>query len=134
MARVVAVEDVVVLVERRAVADLDGVVDLRPGPAGSARRYSRFVRRQRVAGPQRRHARDRVELAAVVDAAGRLVVVAADDRDRVQRRMRSMTAFGLGAVADQIAEHQRRVPAAGGARSSTASSASMFAWMSERIR
>ena len=41
---------------------------------------------------------------------------------------------GIGAVADQVAEHERRVIARGSTAASTASSASMLPWMSLRIR
>ena len=86
-----------------------------------------------LAGPDRRVARDLVEVAGVLEAARRLVVVAADDRERLERADAIDHAVGLAAVADQVAEDERcsQLPAAA---ARTASSASMLAWMSERIR
>ena len=109
--RVVGVEDVVVLVERRAVADFDAVVD-HHRPGRQCAQVLAVVVGQRLAGPHRGVFRDLVEVAGVVDAAGRLVVVAADDGDRAQPANAIDDAVGLAAVADEIAEHQQAIPAA----------------------
>ena len=130
--RVVGVEDVVVLVERRAVTDLDAVVD-HDGPGRQRPEILAVVLGQRLAGPHRGVLRDLVEVAGVVDPAGRLVVIAADDRDRLERADPVDDGVGLGAVADEVAEHEQRDPTAP-RRASTASSASRFAWMSDRMR
>ena len=107
-----------------------------PGPRAAPRRYSRFsgVSASPVHGAG--VARDVVEVAAVVDA-----------RRPPCRGCRGSTASGssartrsthgvrLGAVADEVAEHDERGPrCSAGAAASTASSASMLAWMSERIK
>ena len=60
-------------------------------------------------------------------------MIAADHRHRVERADAVDDGVRRGAVADQVAEHEHAVPRAGAA-ASTASSASMLAWMSERIR
>ena len=109
-AGVVGVEDVVVLVERRAVADLDRVVD-RHGPLRQRAQVLAVLGRERLEGPLRREPRDVVERAAVVDPARGLVVIAANDRERIQRAHAIDDRVRLGAVADQIAEHERAIPA-----------------------
>ena len=63
-----------------------------------------------VAGPDRRHPRHVIELAAVVDAAGRLVVVAADHRVGLERLHAIDDRVGLRAVADEIPQHQHAIP------------------------
>ena len=52
------------------------------GAAGSSREVLAVLGRQRLAGPDRGEPRDLIEAAAIVEAAGRLVVVAADHRQR----------------------------------------------------
>ena len=91
--RVLAIENVVVLVKRRAVADLDVLVD---GLRASRKLLEVLpvVGRERLVCPDRGQARDLVEVAPVLDAARRLVVVAADDGDGIEPRMRSTTSFG----------------------------------------
>ena len=87
------VEDVGVLVERRAVADLDQVVhdERTRGQVGQPRA---MFGRQRVDRPRRRALGDRVELLGVIHAGGDLVVIAADDRGWLEADTRSITSLG----------------------------------------
>ena len=76
--------------------------------------------------PDRGQARDLVEVAAVLDAAGGLVVVAADDGDRVQLADAVDDFVRRRAIADEVAEDEQCDPSRA-PRRSTAVSASMFA-------
>ena len=103
--RVEIVEDVGVFVERRAVADLDEIVDDdRPG----RQRGEPFaiLGRQRVVGPADGAARDGVEAFGAFDARADLVVIAANQRVRRERANAFDDGVGIGAVADEIAEHE----------------------------
>ena len=110
--RVVAVEDVVVLVERRAVADLDVVVD-GLGPAGSSRRYSRLsgVSVSSVQTAATRATWLKLLPSSMPQAA--LSWLPRMTASGSSARMRSTTSFGSRAVADEVAEHEQLVPVAG---------------------
>ena len=91
--RIFTIENVVVLVKRRAVADLGVLVN---GFRASRKFLEELavVRRERLVCPDSGQTRDLVEVAPILDAARRLVVVAADDRNWIRPRMRSITSFG----------------------------------------
>ena len=109
--RILAVEDVVVFVERRAVTDFDVLID-RFRPGGKLLEVLPVRRRQRLLRPERGQPRDLVEVAAVFDAAGGLVVVAADDGDGVELADAIDDLVRRRAVADEVAEDEQMVPGA----------------------
>ena len=82
------------------------------GPAGSDRRKSRFSTGQRLAGPQRGDARHVIEIAAVLDAACGLVVIATDDGDRIELPHEIDDRIGRRAIPDEIAEDDDMIPGA----------------------
>ena len=112
---VAAVEDVVVLVERRAVANLEAVLDeLRPLRQRRERRELR--RRQHALRPLDGLPRHVVEERRGLQAGADLVVVAADDPDRGQLERAFDGRRRIGAVADQIAQARARRRSRRGAR------------------
>ena len=62
---------------------------------------------QHVERPSRRALRHGIESFSLLEAAGDLVVIASDDRDRLQRDHAIDDGVRIRAVADQVAEHQR---------------------------
>ena len=107
--RVLGVEDVVVLVERRAVADLDAVVD-HDGPGRQRPGGTRGSRGQRLAGPHRRVPRHLLKLLAssmpqaALSWLPRMIATGFERADAVD------DGVGLAAVADEIAEDEQRDP------------------------
>jgi hypothetical protein len=108
-----AVEDVVILVERGAVADLGQRIDLHRSHPQRAH-VVEVLRCQLCARPQRRGPRHVIELAAVVETGRRLVVVATNHRLGFQRAHAIHHGIGFGAIANQIAEHEHAIPMARG--------------------
>jgi hypothetical protein len=104
-----------VFVERRAVADLNGVVD-HPGPGRKRAQVLAILAAERFEGPVGGEPGDVVERAAVLQSAGGLVVVAADHGERLERADAIDDAVGLRSVADEVAEDEDLVPAARGSR------------------
>ena len=72
-----------------------------------------MLRRQLLERPARRVTRDGVEPLGLIDAAGHFVVVAAHDRRRLECLHALDDGVGVGAVADEIAEHEGLLVAAG---------------------
>ena len=104
--RIELVEDVGVLVERRAVADLDEIVDdVRPFRQRGEPRP--VLGRQHVERPVRGALRHGVEAFRLFEAARHLVVIAAHDRHRIERLHALDHGVRIGAVADEVAEHER---------------------------
>jgi hypothetical protein len=105
------VEDVGVFVKGRAVADLHERVDVvrpfrqlgEPGPV---------IRRQLFQRPSHGVSGDGIEAVGRLEAACDLVVVPADDRQRIEQAHALDHGVGIGAVADQVAENQCAVVAA----------------------
>ena len=62
--------------------------------------------RERIERPLRRASRDDVEAFGFLDAAGDFVVVAADDRGRREAPHALDDGVRVGAVPDQISEHE----------------------------
>ena len=79
--RVELVEDVRIFVERRAMTDLDQVVDAKR-PLGHRSEPVPVIRRQRFEGPERGALGDDVEPIGLFEAASDLVVIAAHHRNR----------------------------------------------------
>src|SRR5262245_43407231 len=76
-------EDVVLLVARRAVADFDAIVDHDRASRQIAQVLA-VVRRQGLARPGGRESGNLLEATAIVEAACRLVVIAADHGQRIE--------------------------------------------------
>ena len=81
------------------------------GPAGSAASHSRFSLVSVVVGPADGVARDGVEAFRALDAGADLVVIAANQRVRLEVAHALADGVGIGAVADQVAEQQDLVVA-----------------------
>jgi hypothetical protein len=104
-ARVHLVEDVRVLVERRAVADFNRVVhDVRA--FGQRAEPIAVFRGQNVQGPFGRAPGDGVEALGLLEPARDLVVIAAHDRDRFELLHALDHHVRIRAVADEVAEHE----------------------------
>src|SRR5690606_17312437 len=104
------IEDVVVLIERRAVADLDVLADAER-TAGQAGDDGQLRRCEGASRPLDGLARDIVEERRRLEARAHLVVIAANEADRLERGY----ALGVGAPASatphQPTEAQRRIGA-----------------------
>ena len=72
-----------------------------------------MVRRQDFQRPPRGAACDGVESVRLLDSARDLVVIPADDRPRLELLYALDHRIGIGAVADEVAEHQRAIEAPG---------------------
>ncbi len=82
------------------------------GPSGRSASHARYAGRERVERPARRDFRDGVEAFGLFQPARHLVVIAANNGRRLERLHAFDHRIRIGAVADEIAEHQRAlVPA-----------------------
>ena len=103
--RVEVIEHIGVLVKGRAVANLNEVVHgQRAG--GQCRQPCAVALGQGVVGPADGAAGDGVEALGAFDARPDLVVIAANQRVRLQRPNPVADRIGVGAVADQVAQHE----------------------------
>jgi hypothetical protein len=110
---VIEIEDVVVLIEWRAVADLQRVGD-EHGSGRQLGQESPMRAGQHGGRPVGRGARRLVEFNRRLEACADLVVIPADHRHRVERDGAIDRFDGIGAVPDQIAEHEHLIVAARG--------------------
>ena len=90
------------------MADLHHIVD-EDGTVREIAQPFAILRREHIQRPARRALGDRVEPLSLFQAARNLVVIAADDRDRLQRLYAFNDRVGVGAIAHEIAQHESGV-------------------------
>ncbi len=83
------------------------------GPFGNAPSHARFSRSQIGDRPLDRLPRDLVEPLHTLESRRNLVVIATDDRPDPKATHALDDSIGVGAVADEIAQHERAVVAGG---------------------
>ena len=100
--------DVQILIERRAVTDLDAFIDDHRSDWELAQILEGGFR-ERFSRPASGRSRDRIEVFGVIEAGRYLIVIAAHRGHRLQRLHAIDDSVGIGAVAYEISEHEHRI-------------------------